>query len=134
MTIALIFSLGTCIVQIQSVRVNFVCTKTLFNLSAEAIINVRNARLCARCATFHLKMKQIPFCCRLVKGFISLKRAQNQFMMILEMCSVLASIVSTERNASLLTGYVTSPRSIYGCGRCGAWLFVHNVPLRYKST
>ena len=25
-------------------------------------------------------------------------------------------------------GYVTTPRSIYGCGKCGAWLFVHKVP------
>ena len=24
--------------------------------------------------------------------------------------------------------YVTTPRSIYGCGKCGAWLFVHKVP------
>ena len=27
-----------------------------------------------------------------------------------------------------LGGYVTIPRSIYGCGKCGAWLFVHKVP------
>ena len=24
-------------------------------------------------------------------------------------------------------GYVTTPRSIYGCGKCGAWLFVHKI-------
>ena len=24
-------------------------------------------------------------------------------------------------------GYVANPRSIYGCGECGAWLFVHKV-------
>ena len=24
-------------------------------------------------------------------------------------------------------GYVTTPRSFYGCGKCGAWLFVHKV-------
>ena len=24
-------------------------------------------------------------------------------------------------------GYVTIPRSIYGCGKCGAWVFVHKV-------
>ena len=58
MTIALLFSLGTCIVQMQSVRVNFAFTKKLFNLSAEAIINVRDAGLCARCANFHLKIKK----------------------------------------------------------------------------
>ena len=26
-------------------------------------------------------------------------------------------------------GYVTTPRSIFGCGKCGAWLFVQKVPL-----
>ena len=25
-------------------------------------------------------------------------------------------------------GYVTTPRSIYGCGKCAVWLFVHKVP------
>ena len=92
-TTSLLFSLGTCIVRIQIVRVNFACTRRLFNLSAEAIINVRNARLCPRCAIFLLKIKKIPFSCRLVKGFTFLKRAQNQFKVLLEMCIVLASIV-----------------------------------------
>ena len=64
LTTALFFSLGTCIVQIQSVRVNFACRKGHFNLSAEAIINVRNARLCARCAKFLLKIKN--FLCLVV--------------------------------------------------------------------
>ena len=26
------------------------------------------------------------------------------------------------------SGYVTTPRAIYGYGMCGAWLFVHKVP------
>ena len=68
MTTALLFPLGTCIVQIQSVQVDFACTKRLFNLSAEAIINARNARLCVRCALLFLKIKQIPSSCRLAKG------------------------------------------------------------------
>ena len=41
------------------------------------------ARLCARCAIFLLKIKQIPFSCRLVKGFTFLKRDQSQFKMLL---------------------------------------------------
>ena len=68
MTIVPLLSFGTCIAQIQSVCINFACTKRLFNLSAEAIINVRNARLCVRCAILLLKIKQIPFSCRLVQG------------------------------------------------------------------
>ena len=32
-----------------------------------------------------------------------------------------------------IVGYVTTPRSIYGCGKCGAWLFVQKVPLMLKE-
>ena len=42
------------------------------------------------------------------------------------MSYVLASIVSTEK-CETIGGYVTTPRSNYGCGKCGAWLFVHKV-------
>ena len=95
--------IGTFFVQIQSVQVNFACTKRLFSLSAKAIINVHNVSLCARCAIFLLNIKQIPFSCRLAKGLTFLKRVQSHFKMLLEMCFVLASIVSTERNAIILT-------------------------------
>ena len=30
-------------------------------------------------------------------------------------------------------GYVTTLRSIYGCGKCGAWLFVHKVPFTLQE-
>ena len=46
--------------------------------------------------------------------------------MLLEMSVVPASIVSTERD-DYLDGYVTTPRTKYGCGKWGAWLFVHSV-------
>ena len=29
--------------------------------------------------------------------------------------------------------YVTTPRSIYGCGKCGAWLFVQKVPFMLQE-
>ena len=93
---------GTCMVQKRSIRVNFACTKRLFNLSAELIINARNAHLCVRCKLFFSQIKQIPFSCRLVNGFTFLKRIENQFKLLLEMCIVLTSIVSTDRNAILL--------------------------------
>ena len=32
-----------------------------------------------------------------------------------------------------LGGYVTTPRSIYGCGKCGAWLFVHKLPFKLQE-
>ena len=30
-------------------------------------------------------------------------------------------------------GYVITPRSIYGCDNCGAWLFVHKVPFTLQE-
>ena len=30
-------------------------------------------------------------------------------------------------------GYVTTPRPICGCGKCGAWLFVHKVPFMLQE-
>ena len=30
-------------------------------------------------------------------------------------------------------GYVTTPRSIYGCGKCGAWLFLHKNPFTLQE-
>ena len=102
MTIALLFSLETCIVQIQIVWVNFIYTKRLFNLSVEATINFRNVGLCDRCAIFLLKIKQILFSRLLVKVFTILKRTQNQFKLLFEMSIIQASFVSTERNANLL--------------------------------
>ena len=35
---------------------------------------------------------------------------------------------SNREKCESIEGYVTTPRSIYGCGKCGAWLFVHKVP------
>ena len=61
MTIALLFSLGTCNVQIQSVWVNFACTQRLFNLLVESIINFRNVGLSVKCAIFILKNKKLLF-------------------------------------------------------------------------
>ena len=36
-------------------------------------------------------------------------------------------------NCESIGGYVTTPRSIYGCGKCGAWLFVHKVPFTLQE-
>ena len=32
-----------------------------------------------------------------------------------------------------LGAYVIPPRSIYGCGKCGAWLFVQKVPFTLQE-
>ena len=54
---------------------------------------------------------------------------QNRINMLLEKSVVLANLVSTKRNANLLPVMQQLPtlRSYYGCGTCGAWLYVHKV-------
>ena len=38
-----------------------------------------------------------------------------------------------KENCESIGSYVTTPRSIYGCGKCGAWLFVHKVPFTLQE-
>ena len=106
--------------------------KTLFNHLAEAIIKVRNVGLCARCAIFLLKIKEDPFSCRLVKGFTLFKRTQNQLKMLLEVFCP-GKHCSNREKCESLGGYVTTPRSFYACGKCGAWLFVHKIPFMLQE-
>ena len=40
---------------------------------------------------------------------------------------------SNREKCESFDGYVTTPRSIYGCGKCGAWLFVHKVPFMLEE-
>ena len=35
--------------------------------------------------------------------------------------------LSNREKCESIGGYVTNPRSIYACGKCGTWLFVHKV-------
>ena len=53
--------------------------------------------------------------------------------MLLERSIVLASFCSNREKCGSLGGYVTTPRSIYACGKCGAWLFVHKVLYMLKE-
>ena len=64
---------------------------------------------CPQCASvcrvrnISFKDQTNSFFCRLVKKFTFLKRVQNQFKILLEMCIVPVCIVSPEKNANLLT-------------------------------
>ena len=43
----------------------------------------------------------------------------------------LGKYCSNREKCESLDGYVTTPRSIYCCGKCGACLFVHKVPFMF---
>ena len=125
MTIALFFLLGTCIVQIQSVWVNFACTKRPFNLVAKAIINVRNVGLCARCAKFVLKIKQNPFLVAWSRVYI-FEASPKSFQDVIGDVYCPGKYCSNMKKCDSFVVNVTIPRTIYACGKCGTWLFVHN--------
>ena len=40
---------------------------------------------------------------------------------------------SNREKSESLVGSVTTPRSIYACGKSGAWLFVHKVPFMIQE-
>ena len=128
MTIALIFSRGTCIVRIQSVRVNFACTKSFFNLSAAAIFNV------PQCASV-CQVLNIPFEDQADSFFLSFGQGVHTFeKRSISIQDVIGDVYcrgkycfNREKTESL-DGYVITPISIFGSGICGAWLFVHKVP------
>ena len=40
---------------------------------------------------------------------------------------------SNREKCESLGGYVTTPRSNYACGKCGAWLFVQKVPFKLQE-
>ena len=133
MTIVLFFLLRSCIDQIQNVRVNFECTKRLFNISAKAIINARNARLCVRCAIFLLEIKQIRFFLSPGQRVYNFEETPKSVQVFIGDVYCPGKYCSNRVKCESLDGYVTTPRSIYGCGKCEARLFVHKVPFMLQE-
>ena len=109
----------------KSVWVNFACTKRLFNLLAEAIINVRNV----------CQVRKIPFEDETNSFFLSLGHGVYLFdespksvQDVIGDVYCPAKYCSNREKCEPVGCYVTTPRSIYACGKCGAWLFVHKNP------
>ena len=117
----------------QSVRVNFACTKRLFNLSAEAIIHARIERLCVRCALFFFEDQTNSFFLSRGQGVYIFEETPKSVQDVIGDVYCPGKYCSNIEKCESLDGYVTTPRSIYGCGKCGAWLFVHKVPLMLQK-
>ena len=78
-------------------------------------VQVRNARF---------EDQKKPFSWGLAKGLAFLKRVQNHFKMLLEM-SCPGKYCSNREKCEALVGFVSTPRSLYGSGKCGAWVHEH---------
>ena len=105
--------------------------KTFQSLSAESIINASNARLC--------QVRNIPFEDQTNSFFLSFGQGVYIFEESPKSIQDVGDVycpgeycLNREKCWSL-GGYATTPRSVYGCGRCGAWLFVHKVPFMFQE-
>ena len=84
----------------------------------ESVCQVRN---------IFLKINQSPLSRRLAKRFKFLKRVQKSIQDVIGDVYCPGKYRSSREKCESLGGYVTTARSIYGCGKCGSWLFVHKV-------
>ena len=84
-------------------------------------------RVCARCAIFLLKIKKIPFSCRLAKGFKFFEESPKSVQDVIGDVYCPGKYCSNREKCESLDAFVTTPISIYCCGKCGACLFVHKV-------
>ena len=118
----------------QSVWVNYASTKRLFNLLAEAIINVHNVGLCARCAIFFLNNKQTnSFSLSLGQGVYIFEERPKSIQEVIGDVYCPGEFCLNREKCESIGGYITTPRSIYGCAKCGAWFFVHKVPFTLQE-
>ena len=130
---ALLFSLGTCTVQIQSVWLNFACTKMTFQSPG------RSDYQCPQCGSV-CQVRSIPFehqrnsfLLSLGQGLYILEENPKSVQDVLGDVYCPGKYCSNREKCESLGGYVTTPRSVYACGKCGAWLFVHKVPFTLQE-
>ena len=94
---------------------------------------------CSQCGSV-CQVCNIPFEEQINSFFLSLgqgvyifeERAKSVQEVIGDVYCPAKSCLNREKCKSI-GGYVTTPRSIYGCDNCGAWLFVHKVPFTLQE-
>ena len=122
-----------CIVRKQSVWVFSDCTKRPFSLSAEAIINIRNALLCARCAIFLLKIKQILFLSFGQGGLHFSEERPKSIQDAFGDVNRPGKYCFNREKCESLDGYVTTPRTILVVEIVEPGFLLIKIFLRYRS-
>ena len=94
---------------------------------------------CLQCASV-CQVRNIPFEDQKISFFLSLGQGVHVFEENTKSVQHVIGDVycadkycSNRENCESIWGYVTTPRSIYGYGNCGAWLFVHKVPFMLQE-
>ena len=94
---------------------------------------------CPQCASV-CQVRNIPFEDQTNSFFLSFgpgvyifEENPKSFQDVLEDVYCPGECCLNKEKCKSIGGYVTTPRSIYGCGKCGAWLFVHKVPFTLQK-
>ena len=133
LTIVLLISLGTCIFQIQSVRVKIACTKKTFQALG------RKDYQCPQCASVTkvrnnlLEDQRNSFFLSFGQGAYIFEETPKSIQDVIGDVYFPGKYCFNREKCESLDGCVTTPRSIYDCGKCGAWLIVHKVPLMLEE-
>ena len=106
--------------------------KTLLNILAEAIINVRNVGLCARCAIFLLKIKQTAFL-SLGQGVYNFEESPKPVQDVIGDVYRPGKYCLNRENCETFGGFVTTPRSIKVVEIVEPSCFLTKFLSRYKS-
>ena len=121
-TIALLISLGTCNVGIQSVRVNFAAQKA-FSISWQKRLSKSTMRVCVPGAQYSFwRSNKFHFLYVWPRGLHFWRKSR-----------IISKSFWRCLFCESLDGYVTTPRSIHGFGKCKAWLFVHKVCFTWQE-
>ena len=70
------------------------------------------------------RSKKFLFLVALSRGYI-FEESSRSVQDVIGDVYCLGKYCLNRENCESIGGYVTTPRSIYGCGKCGAWLLVH---------
>ena len=100
---------------------------------------VRSDYQCPQCGSV-CQVRNIPFADQINSFFLSLgqgvyifkERSKSVREVIGDVFCPGEFCLNREKCESL-GGHVTTPRSINGCGKCGAWLLVHKVPFTLQE-
>ena len=132
MTLALLFSLRKCNDRTQSVPVNIACTKRLL-IFKQKQLSMYATRVCVPGAQkFFRRSSKFPFSTSFGQVYI-FEESPKSFQDVLGDVYCPGKYFFNIEKYDSLDGKVTTPRSISGSGKYGAWLFAHKIHFTFKE-
>ena len=134
MKITLLFSLGTCIVQIQSVWVNFACTKKTFQSLGRGDYQCPQYGSVCQLRNFPFEDQTNSFFLSLGQGVYNFEESLKTIQDVIGDVYCPGKYCSNREKCETFGGYVTNPRSIYLVESVESNYLFTKFLLCYKST